>query len=65
MRPTAATGEGAQPKESLSPCKRIGTVACGLLAVWALTNTSPVIAANQVIARHHSPATWFNAMNNL
>lgn len=43
-----ATRDGAEPRENLSTCKHISTVACGLLAVWALTNTSPVIAANQV-----------------
>ncbi|XP_050942836.1 thylakoid lumenal 17.4 kDa protein, chloroplastic isoform X2 [Cucumis melo] len=43
----SATRDGAKPRENLSPCKHISTVACGLLAVWALTNTSPVIAANQ------------------
>ncbi|KAG6574243.1 Thylakoid lumenal 17.4 kDa protein, chloroplastic, partial [Cucurbita argyrosperma subsp. sororia] len=42
-----AAVDGAEPKESLSPCKHIGTVACGLLAVWTLTNTTPVIAATQ------------------
>ncbi|CAK9318165.1 unnamed protein product [Citrullus colocynthis] len=43
----SATRDGAEPRENLSTCKHINTVACGLLAVWALTNTSPVIAANQ------------------
>ncbi|XP_023553432.1 thylakoid lumenal 17.4 kDa protein, chloroplastic-like [Cucurbita pepo subsp. pepo] len=43
----SANRNGAEPRESLSPSKHIGSVACGLLAVWALTNTSPAFAANQ------------------
>ncbi|KAK6117684.1 hypothetical protein DH2020_048536 [Rehmannia glutinosa] len=33
--------------ESLSQFKEIRNVACGILAVWAVTAVSPVIAANQ------------------
>ncbi|KAK4489753.1 hypothetical protein RD792_000390 [Penstemon davidsonii] len=33
--------------ENLSPFKEIKNVACGILAVWAVTAVSPVIAANQ------------------
>ncbi|KAJ9552996.1 hypothetical protein OSB04_017041 [Centaurea solstitialis] len=35
------------PKEKPSQFKELRNVACGFLAVWALTTTSPVIAANQ------------------
>ncbi|KAL3846154.1 hypothetical protein ACJIZ3_003557 [Penstemon smallii] len=33
--------------ENLSPLKEIKNVTCGILAVWAVTAVSPVIAANQ------------------
>ncbi|KAK7838905.1 thylakoid lumenal 17.4 kda protein [Quercus suber] len=39
--------DGSESKRSLFHFKEIKNVACGILAVWALTATSPVIAANQ------------------
>lgn len=39
---------------SSTPLKELQTVACGLLAAWAVTAASPVIAASQV-KDHHLP----------
>ncbi|KAF8379749.1 hypothetical protein HHK36_029198 [Tetracentron sinense] len=43
----SVTGDRSSLQESLSPFKEVQNVACGLLAVWAVTAASPVIAANQ------------------
>ncbi|XP_021763708.1 thylakoid lumenal 17.4 kDa protein, chloroplastic-like [Chenopodium quinoa] len=42
----SAVGNGSQ-KENSSQFKELRNVACGLLATWAVTAVSPVIAANQ------------------
>lgn len=42
-----AARDDSESKRSLFHFKEIKNVACGILAVWALTATSPVIAANQ------------------
>lgn len=42
------TREGFKLQRSLSPLKELKSVACGILAVWAISEVSPVIAANQV-----------------
>ncbi|XP_075647338.1 thylakoid lumenal 17.4 kDa protein, chloroplastic [Castanea sativa] len=44
---TCSARDGSESKRSLFHLKDIKNVACGILAVWALTATSPVIAANQ------------------
>ncbi|XP_023896968.1 thylakoid lumenal 17.4 kDa protein, chloroplastic isoform X2 [Quercus suber] len=44
---TCSARDGSESKRSLFHFKEIKNVACGILAVWALTATSPVIAANQ------------------
>jgi hypothetical protein len=43
-----AARDGSESKGSLFHFKEIKSVACGILAVWAVTAASPVIAANQV-----------------
>lgn len=42
--------DGPELKENnnMSPTKQLKNVACGILAVWAVTTASPVVAANQV-----------------
>lgn len=47
-----AARDGSESKRSLFNFKEIKNVACGILAVWALNATSPVIAANQVQITH-------------
>lgn len=47
----AVAKEGSGSGESESLLKEMGSIACGVLAVWALTATSPVIAAGQVIEK--------------
>ncbi|KAJ4829180.1 Thylakoid lumenal 17.4 kDa protein, chloroplastic [Turnera subulata] len=42
-----ASRDGSVSGESLFRWKEIKTVACGILAVWAVTSASPVIAASQ------------------
>lgn len=44
----AAKRDGSESVENLSQFKELRNVACGILAVWAVTAASPVIAANQV-----------------
>ncbi|BBG98403.1 Tetratricopeptide repeat-like superfamily protein [Prunus dulcis] len=39
--------DGHELKENLSQLKQLKNVACGILAVWAVTAASPVIAAGQ------------------
>lgn len=43
----SATSDGSSAKESWSQVKELRNVACGVLAVWAVTAASPVVAANQ------------------
>lgn len=43
-----AARDGSESVENLSQFKELRNVACGILAVWAVTAASPVIAANQV-----------------
>ena len=38
--------EQVQPKENVSRFKELRSVACGVLAAWAVTAASPVIGAN-------------------
>lgn len=33
----------------MSPTKQLKNVACGILAAWAVTTASPVVAASQVL----------------
>lgn len=40
-------GDGFKSVDSFSQFKELRSVACGVLAVWAVTAASPVIAANQ------------------
>ncbi|GMY07565.1 thylakoid lumenal 17.4 kDa protein, chloroplastic [Fagus crenata] len=47
IRITCSTRDGSESKGSPFHFKEIKSVACGVLAVWALTAASPVIAANQ------------------
>lgn len=44
----SATRDGFISVDSFSQFKELRSVACGVLAVWAVTAASPVIAANQV-----------------
>lgn len=44
----AAARDGSESKGSLFQFKELKSVACGILAVWAVTAASPVIAAGQV-----------------
>lgn len=44
----AATRDDSKSVENLSQFKELRNVACGILAVWAVTAVSPVIAASQV-----------------
>lgn len=45
----AASRDGAELEGKLPQLKKqLKNVACGILAVWAVTTASPVIAANQV-----------------
>ena len=45
----AGSGDGSKSRESLFQFKKeINYVACGILAAWAATAASPVIAAGQV-----------------
>lgn len=45
----AGSGDGSKSRESLFQFKKeINYVACGILAAWAVTAASPVIAAGQV-----------------
>lgn len=44
----AASKEGCEIKESTCGFKELRNVACGVLAVWAVTGASSVIAASQV-----------------
>lgn len=48
MRQYAATRDESKSVESLSQFKEFRNVACGMLAVWAVTAVSPAIAAGQV-----------------
>ncbi|CAL9008895.1 unnamed protein product [Prunus brigantina] len=43
----SASRDGHELKENLSQLKQLKNVACGILAVWAVTAASPVIAAGQ------------------
>ncbi|XP_048325420.2 thylakoid lumenal 17.4 kDa protein, chloroplastic [Ziziphus jujuba] len=43
----SASRDGPELKENLSHIKQLKNVACGILAVWAVTTALPVIAANQ------------------
>ncbi|KAL8519529.1 hypothetical protein ACS0TY_010453 [Phlomoides rotata] len=43
----SSTRNGSESVEKLSHFKELRNVACGILAVWAVTAASPVIAANQ------------------
>lgn len=43
-----ATRDGAKSEEIISQFKELRNVACGILAVWAVTAVSPVIAASPV-----------------
>ncbi|KAM7463643.1 hypothetical protein LguiA_031764 [Lonicera macranthoides] len=43
----SATRGYSTTKESLSPLKELRNIACGVLAVWAVTAASPVVAASQ------------------
>ncbi|XP_021805479.1 thylakoid lumenal 17.4 kDa protein, chloroplastic [Prunus avium] len=43
----SASRVGHELKENLSQLKQLKNVACGILAVWAVTAASPVIAAGQ------------------
>jgi hypothetical protein len=49
----AGSRDGSQSRESLFQFKKeINYVACGILAAWAVTAASPVIAAGQVERAH-------------
>lgn len=49
----AGSGDGSKSRESLFQFKKeINYVACGILAAWAVTAASPVIAAAQVGRAH-------------
>ena len=43
-----ASRDGSEEKENLSHVKQLKNVAFGILAAWAVTAASPVVAANQV-----------------
>ncbi|KAG8390432.1 hypothetical protein BUALT_Bualt01G0082800 [Buddleja alternifolia] len=43
----SSTKDGSKSTEILPQFKELRNVACGILAVWAVTSVSPVIAANQ------------------
>ncbi|KAL2542283.1 Thylakoid lumenal 17.4 kDa protein [Abeliophyllum distichum] len=43
----SSVGDGYKPVESFAQFKELRSVACGVLAVWAVTAASPVIASNQ------------------
>ncbi|KAK2992762.1 hypothetical protein RJ640_023275 [Escallonia rubra] len=43
----SGTTDGAVPKESLTQFKELRNLACGILAAWAVTAASPVVAATQ------------------
>ncbi|KAK9292157.1 hypothetical protein L1049_020116 [Liquidambar formosana] len=43
----SATRDGSERKERSSHFKELKSLACGMLAVWAVNAASPVIAANQ------------------
>lgn len=45
--PAAAT-DGSESKGSFFQCNELKSVACGILAAWAVTAALPGIAANQV-----------------
>lgn len=44
----AVARDGSESKGGLFQFKELKSVACGILAVWAVTAASPVIAAGQV-----------------
>ncbi|KAE9451775.1 hypothetical protein C3L33_16343, partial [Rhododendron williamsianum] len=44
----SASREGEKTEESSATWREMRNVACGILAAWAVTTVSPVIAANQV-----------------
>lgn len=48
MHLEAASKDCSNSEESSTQFKQLRNVACGFLAVWALSSVSPVIAAGQV-----------------
>lgn len=50
-RENAARRDCSEPKQSFSHLTELKGVACGILAAWAVTAASPVIAANLVGGR--------------
>lgn len=55
---TTASREGEKTEESSATWREMRNVACGILAAWAVTTVSPVIAANQVMTE---PLIQFNS----
>lgn len=49
---SGAARDGSESKVNLLQFKELRGVACGVLAAWAVTAASPVIAANQVKSAH-------------
>lgn len=56
---TTASREGEKTEESSATWREMRNVACGILAAWAVTTVSPVIAANQVMTE---PLIQFNSL---